>query len=95
MPDFNFLTTHVGSVPHTTASGLTDKLAAVLDIPAWPQLPRRSFCESMYVQYSPTLPSVEVNEEKQKIILKISLLLKILCGCSSFTGILCTNCIKK
>ncbi len=69
MPDFNFLTTHVGSVPHTTASGLTEKLAAALDVPAWTQLPRRSFRESMYVQYSPTLPSVEVDEEKEKIIL--------------------------
>jgi hypothetical protein len=69
MPDFHFLTTHVGSVPHTTASGLTEKLVAALDIPAWPQLPRRTFRESMYVQYSPTLPSVEVDEEKQKIII--------------------------
>lgn len=69
MSNFNFLTTHVGSVPHTTASGLTDKLSAVLDVPAWPQLPRRNFRESMYVQYSATLPSVEVDEKKQKIIL--------------------------
>lgn len=69
MKTFNFLTTHVGSVPHTTASGLTDKLAAALDVPAWPQLPHRSFRESMYVQYSPTLPSVEVDEARQKIIL--------------------------
>ncbi|MEW6407001.1 MAG: hypothetical protein AB1649_34925 [Chloroflexota bacterium] len=69
MPDLNFLTTHVGSVPHTTAAGLTEKLAAALDVPAWPQLPRRSFRESMYVQYSPTLPSVEVDEAKEKIII--------------------------
>ncbi len=69
MTDFNFLTTHVGSVPHPSASGLTDKLVAQLDIPAWPQLPRRSFRESMYVQYSASLPCVEVDEEKEKIIL--------------------------
>jgi methionine synthase II (cobalamin-independent) len=69
MTNFNFLTTHVGSVPHPSASGLTDKLASMLDVPAWPQLPRRSFRESMYVQYSPTLPCVEVDEEKEKIVI--------------------------
>jgi hypothetical protein len=69
MPDFHFLTTHVGSVPHTSLPGLTEKLITALDIPAWPQLPRQSFRENMYVQYSPTLPSVELDEEKQKIIL--------------------------
>ena len=69
MTNFNFLTTHVGSVPYSSASGLTDKLVSMLDVPAWPQLPRRSFRESMYVQYSPTLPCVEVDEEKEKIII--------------------------
>ena len=69
MTNFNFLTTHVGSVPHSSASGLTDKLVSMLDVPAWPQLPRRSFRESMYVQYSPTLPCVEVDEAKEKIII--------------------------
>lgn len=69
MTNFNFLTTHVGSVPYSSASGLTDRLVSMLDVPAWPQLPRRSFRESMYVQYSPTLPCVEVDEEKEKIII--------------------------
>ena len=72
MTNFNFLATHVGSVPYSSATGLTDKLAAALDVPAWPQLPRRSFRESMYVQYSPTLPSVEVDEAKEKIIVAMS-----------------------
>src|SRR4030042_5794499 len=69
MINFNFLTTHVGSVPHPAAAGLTDKLVSILDVPAWPQLPCRSFRESMYVQYSPTLPCVEVDEVKEKIII--------------------------
>lgn len=69
MTNFNFLTTHVGSVPYTSASGLTDRLVSLLDVPAWPQLPRRSFRESMYVQYSPTLPCVAVDDEKEKIII--------------------------
>ncbi len=69
MPDFNFLTTHVGSVPHPEPGGLPLRLAGLLDIPAWTQHPRRSFRESMYVQYSPSLPAVEVDLEKEKIIL--------------------------
>lgn len=65
----NFLTTHVGSVPHKDPVELTARLSTLLDIPAWPQLPRRSFRESMYVQYSASLPAVEMDEIKEKIIL--------------------------
>ncbi len=67
MPDLNFITTHVGSLPHPTINGLTDKLAALLDVPAWPQLPRRTFRENMYVQYSPTMPALILDETKEKI----------------------------
>ena len=67
MTDFNFLTTHVGSVPYPSVDGLTEKLASLLDVPAWPQLPRRSFRESMYVQYSPTLPAICEDTVQEKI----------------------------
>jgi hypothetical protein len=67
MPILNFLTTHVGSVPHQSAEGLTDTLATLLDIPAWPQLARKTFHENMYVQYSPTLPAVVEDTAKEKI----------------------------
>jgi hypothetical protein len=67
VPEFNFLTTHVGSVPHLDAAGLTDRLASGLDIPAWPQLPRRTFRESMYVQFAPLLPGLVVDETKEKV----------------------------
>ncbi len=67
MTDFNFLTTHVGSVPYPTVDGLPEKLAGLLDVPAWPQLPRRSFRESMYVQYSPTLPAICEDAAQEKI----------------------------
>ena len=67
MTEFNFLTTHVGSVPHLTIDGLTEKLAGLLDIPAWPQLSRRSFRESMYVQYSPMLPAIQEDAKQQKV----------------------------
>ncbi|MBU4224719.1 MAG: hypothetical protein KKC71_02720, partial [Chloroflexi bacterium] len=67
MHSLNFLTTHVGSVPHPNADGLTDKLTALLDAPAWPQLPRRTFRENMYMQYSPTLPAIIEDAAKEKI----------------------------
>jgi len=67
MPDFNFSTTHVGSVPHPQPGNLPSRLAGLLDIPSWTQHPRRSFRESMYVQYSRLLPSVMVDETQQKI----------------------------
>jgi hypothetical protein len=67
MIDFNFLTTHVGSVPYPSIDGLTEKLAGLLDVPAWPQLPRRSFRENMYVQYSPTLPAIFEDAAQEKI----------------------------
>ena len=67
MKDFNFLTTHVGSVPYSSADGLTEKLISLLDVPAWPQLPRRSFRENMYTQYSPPLPSICEDVAQEKI----------------------------
>ena len=67
MTEFNFLTTHVGSVPYPTVNGLTGKLAGLLDVPAWPQLPRRSFRENMYTQYSPTLPAICEDADRERI----------------------------
>ncbi len=67
MPEFNFLTTHVGSVPHLASKDLAESLAKRLDIPAWPQLPRRDFHESMYVQYSSSLPVIRTDPGKEKI----------------------------
>ncbi|GAH80468.1 unnamed protein product, partial [marine sediment metagenome] len=34
------------------------------DIPAWPQLPKRSFLENMYVQFSQGFPGVVVRENR-------------------------------
>ncbi len=67
MPDFKFLTTHVGSVPHLSLEGLSERLVALLDIPAWPQMCRRTFHENMYVQFSNTLPAVVEDPAKEKI----------------------------
>ena len=69
MPEFNYLTTHVGSAPHTGAHDLNKRLLSMLDIPCWLQLPRRDFRENIYTQYAPTLPGTVVLEEKEKAVI--------------------------
>lgn len=68
----HFWTTHVGSVPHTDARAVCEWQAAHLDVPAWPQLPRRTFHENMYVQYSAGLPAVVIDEAHEKITVDTS-----------------------
>ena len=63
--EFNCLPTVIGSMPQTDPSAACAQIAHYLkDIPAWPQLPRRSFLENMYVQYSEGFPGVVVKEDK-------------------------------
>jgi hypothetical protein len=70
LPDFapSFLTTIVGSFPHMEARSLCERLAISVDIPGWPQLPRRTFRENMYAQFSASLPSLTLDEDAGKII---------------------------
>lgn len=63
----NFLTTMTGSFPHVESEALCQRITEHIDIPLWPQLSRRDFRESMYIQYSTTLPRVVLNETDQKI----------------------------
>lgn len=59
MPDTNFgaLPTIIGSMPHKEPEKACDLICRFLkDIPAWPQLPRRSPDENMYIQYSEGFP---------------------------------------
>jgi len=63
----NFLTTHLGSIPHTECVDICDRLIHMLDIPAWPQMSRRTFRENMYVQFSASLPAIVTDENKQKV----------------------------
>jgi hypothetical protein len=52
-------------MPHTDPGKACALIARYLkDIPVWPQLPRRSFLENMYVQYSQGFPGVVVEKEK-------------------------------
>ena len=63
----HFWTTVVGSFPHQQAAGLVESLVQILDVPDWPQLPRRYFRENMYTQYAARLPGIVVDEARQKI----------------------------
>ncbi len=61
-----FATTHIGSVPHLEARSITRKLIDELDLPVWPQLPRKTFLENMYTQFSVALPGLVLDEEREK-----------------------------
>jgi methionine synthase II (cobalamin-independent) len=63
--EFGCLPTMIGSVPYKDAKVACEKVIHYLkDVPAWPQLSRRSFLENMYVQYSQGFPGVVVRDEK-------------------------------
>lgn len=65
---FNFQATGVGSLPFTDPK---TGCRAVFDnfpaIPFWPQLPRRSFLENMYVQFSERLPGLVIDEKNKTV----------------------------
>lgn len=53
-----------GSLPHREADVACRLVLHTLDIPTWPQLPRRSFLENMYVQFSERFPGIVVTGEQ-------------------------------
>ncbi|MCL5961021.1 MAG: methionine synthase [Chloroflexi bacterium] len=60
--------TAIGSLPHRSATDAVDLVTGVLpEIPFWPQLPRRSFLENMYVQFTAGLPGVVVDRENERV----------------------------
>jgi len=62
--EFGCLPTVIGSMPHTDAQEACRLLLRYLPaIPAWPQLPKRSFKEKMYVQFSEGFPGIIIEEE--------------------------------
>ncbi len=70
MPDTRFgcLPTIIGSMPHTDPVAACSLITHYLkDIPAWPQLPKRSYLENMYVQYSQGFPGVEVGGDTIRV----------------------------
>jgi len=62
--EFGCRPTIIGSMPHTDPSEACSQVVYYLkDIPAWPQLPKRSFLENMCVQFSQGFPGVVVKED--------------------------------
>ena len=60
-------TTVIGSLPCRTAAEALELLDRYpLAIPAWPQLPKRSFREGMVFQYTEGLPGIRVDEGEKK-----------------------------
>jgi len=63
--EFGCLPTVIGSMPHTDPVKACIQVSHYLkDIPAWPQLPKRSFRENMYAQFSEGFPGVVIEENK-------------------------------
>lgn len=61
----NFMPVAVGSLPYTDPGVALDKIMRYLPaIPAWPQLPNRTFGENMYAQYSEGFPGVVMRDER-------------------------------
>jgi methionine synthase II (cobalamin-independent) len=53
-----------GSLPHVDPEAACQLVLDTLSIPTWPQLPKRSFLENMYVQFSEGFPGVVVADEQ-------------------------------
>jgi methionine synthase II (cobalamin-independent) len=62
--EFGCLPTIIGSMPHTDPAEACSLVTHYLkDIPAWPQLPKRSFKENMYAQFSQGFPGVVLKQD--------------------------------
>jgi methionine synthase II (cobalamin-independent) len=61
---FNLAPTMIGSMPHKDAAPACQLVSKYLsEIPAWPQLPKRSFTEDMTVQFSEGFPGINIRDE--------------------------------
>jgi methionine synthase II (cobalamin-independent) len=59
------LPTAIGSLPHTDPRKACSLVAKYLpEIPFWPQLPKRSFLENMYAQYSDGFPGLVIDKDR-------------------------------
>jgi methionine synthase II (cobalamin-independent) len=65
---YPFITTGIGSFPHQDEKEVFRLILKNFpEIPFWPQLPKRSFLESMVVQYSEGFPSLRWDEREQRV----------------------------
>jgi len=62
--EFNLMPTIIGSMPHQDPEAACKLIARYLtDLPAWPQLPMRSYRELMTAQYAEGFPGINITEE--------------------------------
>jgi len=67
------LPTAIGSMPHQSADDACQVIIENLDkIPVWPQLPKISFKENMYVQYTEGMPAITIDEEEERVFFDTS-----------------------
>jgi hypothetical protein len=65
---FNYEATGIGSAPFSDARGAVRIiLDNFRDIPFWPQLPKRSYLENMYVQFSERMPGIVTDEANRRV----------------------------
>jgi len=58
------LATHIGSLPYTDPAEACQLVLKYLpEIPAWPQLPKRSTFENMYIQFSEGFPGLNFRDD--------------------------------
>ncbi|MBC8273822.1 MAG: methionine synthase [Chloroflexi bacterium] len=63
--EFNCLPTAIGTMPQTDPKEACSVVAKYLpDLPAWPQLPKRSHLENMYAQFSEGFPGLVLEGDK-------------------------------
>jgi hypothetical protein len=63
--EFNCLPTAIGSMPQADPKEACSVVAKYLpDLPAWPQLPKRSHLENMYAQFSEGFPGLVLEGDK-------------------------------
>ena len=63
--EFACLATAIGSMPHANPDEACSIVTKYLsDIPAWPQLPKRSSKENMALQFSEGFPGIAINGDK-------------------------------
>lgn len=72
------LATAIGSLPHKDIKNACKiMLIGLPEAPPWPQLPKRSFKENMYTQYSENLPCIKIDMAKEKIYFDTSIVIEV------------------
>jgi len=64
------ITTGIGSLPFVDIEKAIE-VCQKFDIPYWPQLPRKTFLENMYIQYADGLPFSEIDDEKKSLYFRL------------------------